>query len=123
MKRAISWPLLLGLQAVALSGCGLGGGSGLVGLFGSGSEEVVSALTNSDQGGTEEIINSSAVTGGSGGGSEVLLGDSEVPAGEIAAAAAVVHHPEPASLALFGGGMAGVAWIRRRRAKRSSVSV
>ncbi|MBI3323718.1 MAG: PEP-CTERM sorting domain-containing protein [Candidatus Omnitrophica bacterium] len=39
---------------------------------------------------------------------------------QIAAAAAVVHHPEPASLALFGSGLAGVAWIRRRGARRQT---
>ena len=30
----------------------------------------------------------------------------------------VAHSPEPASLALFGGGLAGVAFLRRRKLRR-----
>jgi len=33
--------------------------------------------------------------------------------------AATVHHPEPASMALFGGGLMGMAaWRRRKMRKR-----
>ncbi|MBI3321023.1 MAG: PEP-CTERM sorting domain-containing protein [Candidatus Omnitrophica bacterium] len=37
----------------------------------------------------------------------------------LAADVATVHNPEPASLALFGGGALGVAWFRKRRSSRT----
>jgi hypothetical protein len=118
MKQLVILPSVLGLLVIALSGCGSGGGSGLFGLFGQSSEEVVSELTNSEQSGTEVLASSSVVTDGSAGSLGELAGSSELSDGQVVAAAAVVHSPEPASLALFGGGLAGVAWLRRQRAKR-----
>lgn len=36
--------------------------------------------------------------------------------------AATIHNPEPGSMALFGGGLAGTAFLSRRRRKRSKRS-
>jgi len=33
-----------------------------------------------------------------------------------------VHNPEPASMVLFGGGLAGFSYLRRRKKKHSSAS-
>lgn len=32
----------------------------------------------------------------------------------------VSHQPEPATIALFGGGLAGLAWLRRRQTRKQS---
>src|SRR3989338_1614741 len=102
MKK--TW-LIIGFALMPLLtvGCG-GGGGGLSSLFGgggdSGAGDVFSALVS--------------------GGSEIAGGASEGGATEtLTSGAATVHSPEPASVALFGGGLAGLACLRRRKAQRS----
>ena len=80
------------------AGCGGGGGGGIFSLFGGGSDSGAGDFVTTLDGGTS----------GSSGGTTSLASD-----------IATVHHPEPASLALFGGGLAGLAGWRRRRAKRT----
>ena len=99
----------MGLVSMLLTaGCGGGGGGGgLFGFFGgggdSGAGDVFSAL----------ISGGSDVAGGSGGD-----GVTEALASDVA----TVHNPEPASVALFGGGLAGLAHLGRRRAKRTKAA-
>ena len=76
-------------------------------LFGGGS---TSGSGNGSGSGSQIASNSGP--GGSGGDSGSGAGDSTVLAN-----AAVVHQPEPASLALFAGGLASLAMYRRRAAK------
>ncbi|MDP3703054.1 MAG: PEP-CTERM sorting domain-containing protein [Candidatus Omnitrophota bacterium] len=101
MKK--TW-LVIGLVSIPLLtvGCG-GGGGGLSSLFGggdSGAGDVFSAVVS--------------------GGSDIAGGASDGGATEtLTSSAATVHSPEPASVALFGGGLAGLACLRRRKAQRS----
>jgi len=105
-------------------GCSKGGG-GLSSLFGGGDSsetaEILSALVDPTEG----------LTGGSGdaagGAGDILGGAGDIlggPGGSPAAQAASTagHAPEPGSLALFGGGLAGIALWRRRRSPRRTAS-
>ena len=102
------WVLAAIAVQLTASGCRAGGGSGgLFGLFGgdSGAGELLPSAGSggpSAGGGTGEIV----TTGGPSGGSGLLP------------AAAVVHNPEPGSLALFGSGLVGAALWRRRKARK-----
>lgn len=98
-----SW-LVIALLGVVIqltaAGCG-GGGGGLSSLFGggSGSSDALSfASSGSDVGG-----------GGSTGSETTSI-----------TSVATVHNPEPASAALFGGGLVALACLRRRCGTRSS---
>ena len=102
MIRHSTW---LGISCLAvqlfLAGCG-GGGGGLSSLFGggggsSGAGDVFSALIS--------------------GGSDVAGGGTDSAASVTSVA--TVHNPEPASVALFGGGLVGLAYLRRRKAQRA----
>ncbi len=114
--------ILLLLSAVGISGCNMGGGiSGLVGggfesiagFFGGDSSGSGPDLASTDTGfvptslfiadGVTETVSDS-------GGSE--------PDGTVLETAAVIHNPEPASLALFGGGLLGTGFLRRRKISR-----
>ena len=94
MKHGLSVWVASGAIAMQLliAGCG-GGGGGLGGFF-------EGLFGGGDSGSAFDI--------GGGGASEPLTLASEV---------ATVHHPEPASMALFGGGLAALAHWRRRQAK------
>ena len=104
--RALSpfW-LVAGSLAVQLltAGCGGGGGGGLFGLFGGGGDSGAADLFAALTGGTSES-----------------LGSSDGGVTSLASDVAAVHSPEPASLALFGGGLAVLAGWRRRSQKKSS---
>ena len=84
------------------AGCGGGGGGGIFSLFGGGSDSGAGDFVTTLDGGTSD--SSGEVT-------------------SLASDVATVHHPEPASLALFGGGLAGLAGWRRRGAKRASTQL
>ena len=107
-NRSSVW-LGMALCSVQLlsAGCG-GGGGGLFGLFGgsgdSGAGDLFSAL----------VSGGSDVAGGAGGGAAGPL--------TLASDVATVHSPEPASVALFGIGLAGLAHARRRTTKRSKAA-
>ena len=98
--------ILLAVSLPLLAGCR--GAGGLSGLFGGGSGgEILASL------------GSSGSSGGSSGGDVV---DTSAAFDSIASSAdaATLTNPEPASMALFGGGLAGLACLRRRRAKKST---
>jgi len=95
MKGSSSWMAVAGVAAALLvSGCK--GGSGLFGGLFNGFS------SSGDSSSTQQVV-STPETGGPGG------SDGVVPP------AATLHNPEPASFALFGGGLAGLAMLRRRR--------
>ena len=84
------------------AGCRAGGLFDVFGLTSGGSSD--SAQSSSDS--SETIAES---VGGSG--SDLAFGG----AGAVVSTAATLHNPEPAGLVLFGGGLAGIGLLRRRR--------
>ncbi len=106
--------------ALTISGCSSGGGFAGIGGSGSGGGffSALSSFFGGGQGGSDtggslpsSLASSSILGGGSGGGTGEIV---SVPDSDIA----TLHHPEPASLMLFGGGLAGLAWSRRRNVHR-----
>ena len=114
MRDASSLWMVMGLMSMLLTaGCGGGGGS-LFSFFGGGDSGVAEILGTFASAGSEVAGGGSSIGDTGGGGlSESLAVTSDV---------ATVHHPEPASLALFGGGLAGLAHLGRRRAKRTKTA-
>ncbi len=103
---------LLSLQLL-MTGCNASGGlSGLFGLFGllggGSSDDVVQTLA------------SEGSDGGTGGENDLIGSNGHESSSDIVPTVAVLHNPEPGSLALFGGGMAGLAMWRRRRVRKPS---
>ena len=82
-----------GIAAQLLTAGCLGGGGGLFGFFG-GSSGGSDSFASSDQGGAGGGFNAPSV--------------------------ATANNPEPASVALFGSGLAGLALLKRRKARRRS---
>ena len=98
------------------TGCKNGSGDGLAGFFGLGgssSSEVLSTFSFLGAGDGGSAGGSSDGGGALGG---LPSGGSQIAADQVA----TVHSPEPASLALFGGGLMGMAAWRRRKARKSS---
>ena len=88
-----AWRVVFGVSALLfVAGCNTGGG-GLFGFFGGNS------------GSSSSDVIGSVATGGT------------LNLASVTQDVATVHNPEPASLTLFGGGLALAAW-RRRRTRR-----
>ena len=99
------------LIQVLAAGCKGGGLSSLLGgEHGDGSSEVFAAFGPDVSDGSGGGSGSGSGGGSGGGGGSGNSGP--VPG------VATVHHPEPGSLALFGGGLASLALWRRRKAGR-----
>ena len=124
MKQIEKMWLLGSAMSVQLitSGCQAGGG-GLFGLFVVGDSGVTAILGGSPNGGSSGSTDGNTGSGSteqnlSGGSSAGNTSDNPSTEGTIQSIA-TVHHPEPASLALFGGGLISVGLIRRRKARRN----
>lgn len=96
-----------------VAGCG-GGGGGLSSLFGGGSD-------------VGEVIGSLSSSGGSGGDAVQSFASSgpidssgSIDTASVQQTAGVLHNPEPASMALFGGGLMGLGLLRRRRSRKQA---
>ena len=96
------------------TGCNSGGGGGLFGLFGGGSEtsEVLSLFSSNGEGSSGTGENSEPPSESSGG--------NDVGGSTGSLTIATVHSPEPASVAFFGIGLAGLAHSRRRKTRGST---
>ena len=92
------WLVGCGIAAQLLTAGCLGGGGGIFG-FSDGS-------SNGSSGDSFASLSS--------GGSQGSGGEFGAPG------VATVHNPEPASVALFGSGLAGLALLKRRKARRRS---
>ena len=111
---------LMSAALLLSTGCKAGGG-GLFSGFGGGDAGGVFALFGGGGGGSGDDTGGSAVgqSGSFGALSSSNLGVGGGVGGTALESFATVHNPEPGSMALFGGGLAGMAWWRRRKARRS----
>ncbi len=104
-RNSAVWLVVAGVSMQFLvSGCN-GGGNGLFGLFGGGGE-VLAALESGGGGGDS----------GNGGSGDTGNGGGDGGISPIA----TVHNPEPASMAFFGGGLAVLSCVRRRKKSAKS---
>ena len=114
-----TWVIVAGLSlALLTAGCKSGGGglSSLFGIFGGSGGE-----SGGGESGGSGVLASLIDVGGSGGGTGGSGGSTGGSGGgsEITSPAATVHNPEPGSIALFGTGLLGVAFLRRRKSHRA----
>lgn len=120
MKQPVAQLALVAASVSALlltAGCKSGGGGIFGGLFGGSSESGVDALSS--------LFSGEGDSGSSGSGSGSTAGGGEqAPGGENYVGGtppvATLHHPEPGSLVLFGGGLVGAAFLRRRKSRKPS---
>ncbi len=109
-KKILMLSAALAVQLLS-SGCLFSGG-GLSGFFGGGESAAVAAFSNGGSSGSNDGQGSG---GGSGGEVSRFSGinpeDSSIDVPQVA----VLHNPEPASMILFGGGLTGLGFLRRRR--------
>ena len=103
--------------AATTTGCLGGGGGGLSSLFEFFGEHA-SSSSSSSGGGAFALA---SVPGG-GGSEEGYVGDEGESGGEGVGQnpGDVVHNPEPATLMLFGGGLAGLGLSRKRKARSTN---
>ena len=109
---SLLWSILLwAVVPLLTAGCE---GAGLSSLLFGGSDtaEILSSLAGggsgvSGDGLLDGLLSGSISSDSNPGGGDQLISD-----------VATVHHPEPVSLALFGGGFASLALMRRRKAAR-----
>jgi len=115
MNRRMAIHTIMACLTVLLSasGCKSEGSGGLLGFLGGGFGES-GGRDSSSTSGIPDFGTSSVLTLASDSGSSLVGGSSSSGIESVA----TVHHPEPASMALFGGGMAGMAWWRRRSKRR-----
>lgn len=114
-KSFLSFSLVTLALSLPLIGC-TGGGGGLIGFLGGASSDALGALgsfigsdSGSDSGSGGPLFLAS-LTGDTTG--DVTEGGSD--------AIKTVHNPEPMSMALFGGGLAGLAFLKRRKLRQPS---
>jgi len=112
--RGCESTVVLGTLALLLAtGCLQGGSSSIFGSVGGGGD--------SGGSGGEGIASFSAgSSGGSGEGESLGAGDllASGPGPSLGSESASLTHPEPTGVALFGMGLAGAAWLRRRSRKK-----
>ena len=111
MRRHVAGWGVVGCIAIQLlaTGCG-GGGGGLSSLFG-GEGGLFGLFGGGDSATSASEALGAIASGGSDGSGDGLI--------TVASDVATVHNPEPASVALFGGGLAGLSLLRRRNARKS----
>ena len=108
------------------SGCifgGGGGGGGLFSLFGGGGGSSEAALLISGSSGSNDGQQEGGQEEPGGLGEELSsfssTGFNDSPINDVPQVA-VLHNPEPASMILFGSGLAGLGFLRRRRLRKAS---
>ena len=107
--------LIVSMASALLStGC-LGGGGGNSGLFSALSDFFGGSSSSSSN---VDILGSLPDDGGTDG-SSLEFASLRVAGGDDVPDVATIHNPEPASMMLFGSGLAGAALLRRRRARRA----
>ena len=118
-KKILMLSAALAIQLLS-SGCFFGGG-GLSSFFGGAESSAAAAFFNS---GSSESNDGGSYDGqGSGGlGEEASRFSDTNPDGSSidVPQVAVLHNPEPASMILFGSGLAGLGFLRRRRFSKAS---